>query len=267
MYLWSTSWVFPRYIVHVLAMYLQCPGSGNWGLPPVIAKQKRCSAAIENAFPWLKRRRLEIPACTRLQGWKNDLFFARADALMKIERMLNVKKSPFHSGHNGQQARRAHAIHSYLHMLARNNRRRIDALERAAEAQGFAAGWGGRNVRAWAEAWVNRGELPLSQRGRHIKIFTLLEDPEIRAELHSYVHSNKWTIDPAKLADFTAQKMVPTVAKEYGTNLITDTIPKGLKQYLELELFPRIHMKVTRGVSLHTARHWLHRKGFRFTEH
>ena len=136
------SWVFPRYIVHVLAMYLQCPGSGNWGLPPVIAKQKRCSAAIENAFPRLKRRRLEIPACTRLQGWKNNLFFARADALMKIERMLNVKKSPFHGGHNGQQARRAHAIHSYLHMLARNNRRRIDALERAAEAQGFAAGWG-----------------------------------------------------------------------------------------------------------------------------
>ena len=35
MYLWCDSWVFPRYIVHVLTMYLQCPGSGNWGLPPV----------------------------------------------------------------------------------------------------------------------------------------------------------------------------------------------------------------------------------------
>lgn len=90
--------------------------------PSGIAKRKWCSAAIENAIPRLKHCRLEIPARTRLQGWKNDLFFARTDALMKIERMLNAKKSPFHSGRNGQQARRARAIHSYLHMLAQNNR-------------------------------------------------------------------------------------------------------------------------------------------------
>ena len=37
MYLWWTRWVFPRYIVHVLAVYLQCPGSGNWYLSPVFA--------------------------------------------------------------------------------------------------------------------------------------------------------------------------------------------------------------------------------------
>ena len=152
-------------------------------------------------------------------------------------------------------------------MLARNDQRRVDASERAAEAQGFAAKWGGRKVRAWAEAWINQGELPSSRRGRHIKIFTLLEDPEIRAELRLYVRSNKWAIDPAKLAEFTAQKMVPTVVKEYGTHLMTNAIPKGLKQYLELEFFPRVEMKVARGVSLRTARRWLHREGFRFTEH
>ena len=95
----------------------------------------------------------------------------------------------------------------------------------------------------------------------------LLEDPEISAELRSYVHSNKWAIDPAKLIDFTTQKMVPTVAKEYGTDLMKNDIPKGLKQYLELKLFPRIHMKVVRGISLRTAWRWLHREGFRFTEH
>jgi hypothetical protein len=74
-------------------------------------------------------------------------------------------------------------------------------------------------------------------------------------------------IDPAKLANFTAQKMVPTVAKSYRTNLMKEDIQKGLKQYPELDLFPRMHMKVTRGVSLRTARRWLHREGFRFTEH
>ena len=95
----------------------------------------------------------------------------------------------------------------------------------------------------------------------------MLEDLEIRAELRDYVRSNKWVIDPAKLADFSAQQMLPTVAKTYGTNLMDKELPKGLKQYLEIDLFPRMHMKVTRGVSIRTARRWLHREGFRFTEH
>ena len=91
-----------------------------------------------------------------------------------------------------------------------------------------------------------------------------------RQNLHrtAVVRSFKqWAIDLAKLAEFTAQKMVPTVAKEYGTHLMTNAIPKSLKQYLELEFFPQVKMKVARGVSLHTARHWLHREGFHFTEH
>lgn len=70
-----------------------------------IAERKRRSAAIESAAPQPKRRRLEVPARTRLQGRKNELFFARTGALMKIEKMLNMKESPFHGGHNGQQAR------------------------------------------------------------------------------------------------------------------------------------------------------------------
>ena len=36
---------FPRYIVHVLTVYLQCPGSGNWGLPPVIGFEAKSSNA------------------------------------------------------------------------------------------------------------------------------------------------------------------------------------------------------------------------------
>jgi hypothetical protein len=232
-----------------------------------ITEQKRRSAAIEHSTPQRKRRRLEIPARACDQGRKNNLFFDRIDALRKIERMLNAKQSPFEGGPGGLQALRARAIHGYLHMIARNDRQRIDASERAAEAQGFAAKWGGRQVRKWAELWINRGELPSSRKGRHIKIFTLLDDPEIRAELRSYVRSNKWAMNPGKLAEFTAQTMVPAAARHYGTNLTNNEIPKGLKRYLELELFPRIHMKAAHGVSLSTARRWLCREGFRFTEH
>src|SRR6266478_1314866 len=122
-------------------------------------------------------------------------------------------------------------------MLTRNDCKRIDTLEHAAEAQGFAVRWGGRQVRAWVETWIDKRELPASRRGVHIKIFTLL-DPEIRAELRSYIHSSKWAMDPAKLADFSAQQMLPAAAKSYGSNLMSKELLKGLKQYLEVSLLP-----------------------------
>jgi len=152
-------------------------------------------------------------------------------------------------------------------MVAQNDCGRIDVSERAAEAQGFAAQWGGRQICAWAESWINRRKLPASQRGMHVKIFTLLEDPEIHTELQSYVHSNKWAINPTKLAEFTTQTMVPAVVKMYGMNLTKNEISNGLKQYLKLKLLPQIHMRALQGVSLRTAQHRLHYEGFCFTEH
>ena len=109
-----------------------------------VTERKRRSTAIEVAIPQPKRRKLEVAARTRRQGQKNELLHARTEALLKIEKMLNVKKSPFEGGHNGLQARRAHAIQGYLHMLARNDCQRIDASKCAAEAQGFAVKWGGQ---------------------------------------------------------------------------------------------------------------------------
>ena len=111
--------------------------------PLGIVEQKRRSAAIKNSIPLPKRRKLKVPARVRRQGRKNELFFARIEALKKIEVLLSAKLCPLEGGHSGLQASRARAIRGYLHMLARNDRRRIDASERAAEAQGFAAEWGG----------------------------------------------------------------------------------------------------------------------------
>ena len=38
-------------------------------------------------------------------------------------------------------------------------------------------------------------------------------------------------------------------------------------KYIELELFPQIQVKASRGVSLCTTHRWLHREGFKYTEH
>jgi hypothetical protein len=44
-------------------------------------------------------------------------------------------------------------------------------------------------------------------------------------------------------------------------------MPCGLKQYTEVELFPRIHLKIGRGISLATACRWLRIEGFRYISH
>ena len=100
-----------------------------------------------------------------------------------------------------------------------------------------------------------------------MKVFTLLSDPAICTELRSYVRSNKWSMNPEKLTEFSQNKLVPEVAAQYAHRVADVEVPQGLKKYMEVELFPRIHLKPGKGVSLCTARRWLHREGFKFTEH
>src|SRR5262249_50256525 len=68
-----------------------------------------------------------------------------------------------------------------------------------------------------------------------------------------------------KLGEFVKGKMVPSVAEKYLREVVEREIPKGLKKYLELELFPHLQWKVgSKGVSLSTLRRWLLAEGFRF---
>ncbi|KXN92979.1 hypothetical protein AN958_09205 [Leucoagaricus sp. SymC.cos] len=68
-------------------------------------------------------------------------------------------------------------------MVVNNGRSGMDASARAAEAQRFSAKWGSRLVRQWVHHWLKERSLPGSQRGHHIKSFSLLEDPVVQAEL------------------------------------------------------------------------------------
>jgi hypothetical protein len=84
-------------------------------------------------------------------------------------------------------------------------------------------------------------------------LFSLLEDHSICAELHSFLHSNEWAINPAKLVEFSQQKMIPAAADKYLRKLVDDEMPQGLRQYIKVELFPRVKQKVGKGVSLKAA--------------
>ena len=65
-----------------------------------------------------------------------------------------------------------------------------------------------------------------------------------------------------KLAAFTWNELIPAEAERYAHQIIDKEMPAGLKRYLEVELFPHIHLKVGKGICLSTARRWLHREGF-----
>jgi len=188
--------------------------------------------------------------------------------LVAIEKLIESKKNVFVAGRNSLQAYRARAIQSHLHMVIHNGRKHTEASERAAESQGFAEKWGGQLVRRWVKKWVTARDLPLSSHGSHGKVFSLLEDPTIRAELRSYLRSNKWSMDPMKLSEFVQGKSIPAAAEKYVRHLVDEEMPQGLKKYLELELFPCVqYRKVRKGVTLQTAWNFLHKEGFKYTEH
>ena len=74
-------------------------------------------------------------------------------------------------------------------------------------------------------------------------------------------------MDPNKLNKFTHNKLVLQVADKYIHHLFEEEMPQGLKKYMDLKLFPWIHLKVGCGISLATAHCWLHSEGFKYANH
>ncbi|KAJ7706607.1 hypothetical protein B0H16DRAFT_1345852 [Mycena metata] len=216
--------------------------------------------------PALKRQTFDVPKAERRQAAAVLAAKARANilasSLVAIDKLIASKKDVFHAGNASLQAYRARSIQSHLHMVVRNKKGWTPASETAAEAQGFATKWGGRMVRKWTRNWISDRVIPESKIGKHGKSFSLYDDPIIRAELRSYVRSERWAMNPEKLVEFSQQKMVPAAADQYLRKITEEEMPAGLKKYMELELFPRIAFKIGRGVSLRTARRLLQREGF-----
>ncbi|KAG1726480.1 hypothetical protein EDB19DRAFT_1897638 [Suillus lakei] len=180
--------------------------------------------------PPLKHRKLDVPYHVERAEKRKRQLDDLAAALRDIEKVI------FH-----------------LALVVHNGQNFTDASQRAAESHGFASGWGGRQLHSWTQAWVNSRELPKSRCGCHTKVYSLLSDPDIAGECRTYLRSNKWAVNPEKLAQFTSGKLIHSAASKYLQHMVDEEMPKGLKKYLELELFPCIHMKVARGVSLSTA--------------
>lgn len=220
------------------------------------------TGALLPRVPLLKRKRLDVPfrvqRAEKKKRWTEEL----DTAWKSIVRLLASKKTKWESG--GLQERRARAIECHLRLIMKNNRSFITASRISAEAHRFGMWSGSRSLRKWTRQWMKERALPTSKKGRHAKVFSLLSDPAITAELRAYLRSNKWAMNPERLRQFTEDKLIPTAANAYLQQIINVEMPKGLKQYMEDVLFPRVQLKVGRGISLSTARQWMTKEGFRF---
>ena len=113
-----------------------------------------------------------------------------------------------------------------------------NAAEHSAETYGFAEKWGSHQLCKWSHHWLQVRDLPKSLKGQHAKVYSLLSDPTVAAELSAYVQSNKWAMDPTKLAQFVGNKLTHTTADKYLQHIVEEEMPHGLTRYLEVELFP-----------------------------
>ncbi|EGN91677.1 hypothetical protein SERLA73DRAFT_157458 [Serpula lacrymans var. lacrymans S7.3] len=110
----------------------------------------------------------------------------------------------------------------------------LPVSEIAAQSSNLAKTSGGRAIRQWANAWIKTEDLPTSQRGRHVKVSSLLDDPKIAAECRSYLQSNKWATNPQKFSKFVNQTMLPVEGEKYAKHIVDKEMPQGMKCYLEL---------------------------------
>ncbi len=221
-------------------------------------------AQLSGMAPPLKRQKLDVSYLEQRTSKQDARKKELTDALGDLHSLRVSKKTKFVSGPNGLQARRAHAMESHLRLVIKNGCGWAKAAKQAAETHGFAVNWGGRQLRGWNRQWIKERILPISRQGRHAKIDSLLNDPAIAAELRLYLRSNKWAMNPEKLTQFTKNQLLPAAADQYLKQIVRKEMPAGLKRYMALELFPRIHLRVGRGISLSTARRWLHHEGFRY---
>ena len=56
-----------------------------------------------------------------------------------------------------------------------------------------------------------------------------------------------------KLAAFTQDELIPTEAEGYTHQIVNKETLAGLKKYMEVELFPCIHLKVGKRICLSTT--------------
>jgi hypothetical protein len=85
--------------------------------------------------------------------------------------------------------------------------------------------------------------------------------------MRSYLRSNKWSMTPLLLAQYSAGTMAPETAKKYARQVAEQEMPNRLSKYVTEEIFPRFGTRIQGGIKPRTAQRWTRREGFRYMKH
>ncbi|KAH7890045.1 hypothetical protein F5I97DRAFT_1934816 [Phlebopus sp. FC_14] len=160
--------------------------------------------------------RLEVPFQEQRAIRQKEQTEGMNTALQDMKKVIKSKKMNFVGGPSGLQVKRTCTIQSHLALVIWNGCKFVNASECAAEVHSFTLGWGERQLYSWTHAWVRSQNLSKSHHGCHVKKFL-------------------W---------FTTDKLIPSAVEKYLQHLIDEEMSNRLKKYLELKLFPCIHMKI-----------------------
>ncbi|KAH8922847.1 hypothetical protein BT69DRAFT_1219788 [Atractiella rhizophila] len=142
------------------------------------------------------------------------------------------------------QARRVRALECFFNLMKTGRYTRLKTSQTAAAAHRFGMSYGAKNIRSWADRFeTEQGALPMSNRDQHAKTFSLLNDPEHCEMLRAWVRQEKENMDPAKLAAYSQNVLIPSQLEKSVKEELHTEMPMRLKGYLEETFFPMLVKK------------------------
>jgi hypothetical protein len=181
------------------------------------------------------------------------------ELILNIERQLNGTVS------QDQRWRLAAVLH-YLRLLKFENSK-MEASLCVARQLGKNV-YLARRIRSWASVLSKGEEVPVSMRGKHVKVKSLLKEEDVQHEVLQYLRTSKFEFYLADFVRYVSDDIFPKLG-------ISRTMPIGYEAFIYYsfmhEYYPCISCDIEQctqfSVSKTTAQRWLKRMGFEFKQY
>jgi len=107
---------------------------------------------------------------------------------------------------------RLKAIQHYLQLLNKGHTK-LNASQVVADL--FNRGkWFARCVRSWVKSFIIYGDIPQSNRGKHFKGSSILNDEDIQLKVTSYLRQHKFDVTVTSFCDYISNEILPSIGIE-----------------------------------------------------
>jgi hypothetical protein len=151
------------------------------------------------------------------------------------------------------------AVQHYLQLLNKGHAK-LEASQIVADLLNKGI-WFARCVRSWAKEYIEYGDVPHSNRGKHLRESSILDDEDVQLKVASYLQQHKFDTTVHSFCDYIANEVLPSVGIEKRTKI------RYLFYYIYIFLFNIYFIKNLYIYSKSTAIRWLKKMGFIFSQY